>query len=64
MPEVYLIARNAGGRPTLQHLAKDGHGEITACGVNVSAWSRSFSDKPILEVLCMRDACREKVRVR
>lgn len=54
----YVIARNAGGRPTLQHKLVDGSASETKCGYNMDGWSRSFSTKPIEAVLCRLAACR------
>jgi hypothetical protein len=58
LKRVYVIARNAGGRPTLQHKLVDGTASVTECGTDVSSWSRAYSYKRIEEVLCKRAGCR------
>jgi hypothetical protein len=55
---VYVIARNASGRPTLQHKLVDGQASMTCCGTDTSEWSRAFQSKRIEEILCRREACR------
>lgn len=55
---VFVVARNHLGRPTLQHRLIDGQTMMTACGVDVSGWSRVLSPKPIEAILCKREACR------
>jgi hypothetical protein len=56
---LYVIARNSGGRPTLQHKLPPGVASTTCCGYNIEGWSRAYSDTPIPEVLCRTKACRE-----
>lgn len=56
---VYVVARNNGGRPTLQHALVDGTAGITKCGTVMDGWSRSFQKQPIEAILCRRRACRE-----
>lgn len=56
---VYVIARTGAGRPSLMHLLPPGVGSTTACGIDVSGWSRAYTHQPIREVLCLRGACRE-----
>jgi hypothetical protein len=56
---MYVIARNARGRPTLQHLLLPGVASITACGQQVELWSRAYQSDPIPEVLCKKGPCRE-----
>ena len=56
---MYIIARTASKRPSLQHrlvLGEDG-AHITSCGLDVSMWSRAYQNKPIPQVLCVR--CRK-----
>lgn len=55
---LYVIARNAAGRPTLQHLLLEGAASITACGQTVTLWSRAYQIDPIPEVLCLKRGCR------
>lgn len=55
---LYVVARTAGGRPTLQHLLPPGVGSVTACGVEMEEWSRAYMRAPVPEILCLRSACR------
>lgn len=55
---VYVIARNASGRPTLQHKLMPGAASLTACGTPIESWSRAYQSEPIHEVLCKREACQ------
>ena len=55
---LYAIARNASGRPTLQHKLPVGVGTLTACGTNMEVWSISYQNTPIPSVLCRKDQCR------
>jgi hypothetical protein len=55
---VYVLARTGKGRPTLQHcLADDGMHSV--CGLDVTAWSRAYQDKPIREIMCRK--CAKKL---
>lgn len=60
LKDVWVIARSAAGRPCLIHKLLDGQAERTACGRDVSGWSRSFiARRPALEILlCLSRACR------
>lgn len=53
---LYVIARNASDRPTLQHRLLDGSASQTLCGVKMTDWSRSYQTEPIKSVLCRRCA--------
>ena len=54
----YIIARTAGGRPSLQHaLVNDGI--TTECGLDTSWWSRAYQSQMISQVICKK--CRKKV---
>lgn len=55
---VFVVARNHSGRPTLMHRLIDRQTMMTACGVDVREWSRAYSPKPIEAILCKREACR------
>ncbi len=55
---VYVIARNAAGRPCLQHRLVDGQTERTACGRDVSHWSREVLSRRLDSILCLAKACR------
>ena len=52
----YVIARNAGKRPTLQHAITARNYSTAACGVSMTGWSRVYSDTPIEVLLCLRCA--------
>lgn len=54
---MYVVARNASGRPTLQHLLLPGT-NATACGWSVLEWSRAYQAKPIEAILCRQPGCR------
>jgi hypothetical protein len=56
---VYVIGRSAtSNRPTVMHKLNGHQATITACGVDVSNVSRSFTNKPIESVLCLKAGCR------
>lgn len=48
----WVIARTARKRPTLMHLVADGG--KTACGSDLTGWSRAYFDAPIPQVTCIR----------
>jgi hypothetical protein len=50
----YVIARNAGDRPTLQHAVTSYRSRVTLCGWDISMWTRSFSETPMTIMLCKR----------
>lgn len=49
----YVLARNAAGRPTLQHRVGD-ELDWTYCGVYIGNWSRLWSDTVIDLLYCRR----------
>jgi hypothetical protein len=49
---LYVIARTAAGRPTLQHKLVDGTSSRTDCNRDISSWSRAYMHKPIEQILC------------
>lgn len=53
----YVVARGSAGRPTCQHRLKDGQATLTACGQDMSAWSRSYTNGPLEAILCKRANC-------
>jgi hypothetical protein len=55
----YVIARTANGRPSLQHRVHPTHSQQTACGYDISAWSRHYMREVITEVLCKQPGCRQ-----
>lgn len=46
----YVIARNAGGRPTLQHYTSDYR--TSTCGLDITRWSRAYSEVKLREIIC------------
>lgn len=48
---IYTIARTGHGRPTLQHILTDSY-DKTACGLDISTWSRSYQKYALSEILC------------
>lgn len=54
---IFVVARNAHGRPTLQHKLIDRRTSMTACGRDISGWSRAYSAEPIQPILCKHDNC-------
>lgn len=55
---VYVVARNRVGRPTLQHKLRAGSASQTACGRDISEWSRAYSRDPIDAILCRLPGCQ------
>lgn len=51
---MFVIARTAKGRPTLMHQLGTNTYARTACGQDVSAWSRSYHDSVIEAVFCKK----------
>lgn len=49
----YVIARNRGKRPTLQHIVSTKRGK-TVCGIEMVGWTRYYSTEPIQPMLCQR----------
>ncbi len=58
LKSLYVTARSASGRPTLQHRLVDGQTDWMACGRRIDDWSRAYTPRKIEEVLCLRHACR------
>lgn len=50
----YVLARAAGGRPSLQHKLKDNAFDETECGVYIGHWSRAYTDTAIPQILCKK----------
>jgi hypothetical protein len=48
----YVIARNASGRPTLQHAVRDT--ETTMCGYYIGEWTRFWSNQRMTQMFCKR----------
>ena len=46
----FVVARTSGGRPSLQHYTDD-H-DSTACGRDISGWSRAYMRTKIKEIYC------------
>jgi len=54
----FVLARTPSRRPTLQHvfvLNEDGR-EASACGLDLTQWSRAYQPAPIRAILCMKCA--------
>ena len=52
---VYMIARNAKKRPTLQHrMTGNKYSGVTSCGLTTSGWSRAYQTDPINAILCKK----------
>lgn len=51
---VYFIARNAHGKPTLQHALDVRRNGYSACGTKVYGWSRVYTDAVLRGFLCRR----------
>jgi hypothetical protein len=58
LKDVFVIARNSYGRACLQHKLVDGQAERTACGRDISGWSRQLMTKRLDAILCLAKACR------
>lgn len=54
LENVYVIARSASGRATLQHRLLDRQTRFTRCGVDTQPWSRAFQQDPLGPLLCLR----------
>lgn len=50
----FLIARTAGGRPTLMHRVSLDDPGYTACGWPLAGWSCAFQAVLIRQLLCRR----------
>lgn len=51
---MYVLARNASGRPMLQHItAADGY---TRCGYSLQGWSREYTSIKLPILLCKKCA--------
>lgn len=50
---MYIIARTATKRPTLQHKI-GGLRLLTACGLDASNWSRAYQREAIPAILCKK----------
>lgn len=56
LKSAYVVARNGGGRPTLQHRLLDGGTALTHCGANMASWSCAYMSNKIPAILCRRCA--------
>jgi hypothetical protein len=54
----YVIARTAGGRPTVQHRISQVP-TFTACGRDTSPWSCAYQTEPIEVIRCKAVGCRD-----
>lgn len=55
---VYLVARTAGGRPTVQHRVSQVH-TFTACGRDTTPWSVGYQNDKIEVIACKAPGCRD-----
>lgn len=51
---MYIIARTASKRPTLQHILYGGSVTLTLCGISARRWSRVYMGTEIPTLLCRR----------
>ena len=58
LKNVFVIARSAAGRACLQHKLVDGQAEVTACGRDMTGWSREVMTRRLDAILCLSKACR------
>jgi hypothetical protein len=54
----YVIARTAGGRPTVQHRISSLL-TFTACGRDTSPWSCAYQTDAIEVIRCKAPGCRD-----
>ena len=57
---MFVIARTARRRPTLQHQVSDADAARTSCGLDISAWSRAYQTSAIPQIICIK--CDQKRR--
>jgi len=55
---MYVIARNASGRPTVQHRLNDRDNTRTGCGYDMSPWSRAYMNVKYKAVFCKLKGCQ------
>lgn len=60
----YVVARGTSGRPLCQHKLIDGKTAQTACGKDMSGWSRSYTSGPLEAILCKNPGCWAPVKPR
>lgn len=53
---IYLVSRNAGGRPTLMHAVDRYRDTHTKCGWQIKTRSRQYLYVPIHAILCKKCA--------
>lgn len=51
---MFILARTAHGRPSLQHVLVEDFSDETRCGLDVSQWSRAYQATAIKEILCKK----------
>lgn len=56
---IFIIARTASGRPSLQHALSGDH-VTTRCGLDTTLWSRAYQAMPISQVVCKK--CQNSIR--
>lgn len=61
---MYVMARTAKKRPTLQHVVRNPGMTLTVCGTDISSWSRVWQRKQIPILLCRRCARIERIEIK
>lgn len=56
---VFIVARTANGRPSLQHKLSDTDVDRTECGLEIFRWSRAYTRQMVKEIICKK--CLSKV---
>jgi hypothetical protein len=56
---IWVLGRNAAGRPTLPHALVDGTASVTRCGLDLEqlGWSRRFIPDQVFRWLARGDDC-------
>lgn len=58
---MYVVARSGQkGRPTCQHRVTDPNLRLTACGLDLTGWSRQYMEQRLDAILCRRARCQEQ----
>jgi hypothetical protein len=61
---LYVLARTARSRPTLQHRLDGFQASFTHCGLDLTGWSRSFTTTRIDVIMCRKCAGWQRSRTR
>jgi len=57
---LYVVSRSGAGRPCLQHRVAADSMVRTACGHDISMWSRAYRIDRIEVILCRQPGCRRE----